>query len=164
MTIKEKINQEFKEAFKAKKELEVSVLRMLNSNIKNKEFEKRAKLSKSGAPEAELEKQSRLTDEEVLGVIGMEVKRRKDSIAQYQNGGRPELAAQEEAELKILAVYLPEQMGEEEIRKIVQESIKEAGAASAQDMGKVMNVLMPKVKGRADGGLVNRLVKEELGG
>ncbi|HCX27868.1 MAG TPA: glutamyl-tRNA amidotransferase [Candidatus Portnoybacteria bacterium] len=164
MTIKEKINQEFKEAFKAKKELEVSVLRMLNSNIKNKEFEKRAKLSKSGAPEAELEKQSRLTDEEVLGVIGMEAKRRKDSIAQYQNGGRPELAAQEEAELKILAVYLPEQMGEEEIRKIVQESIKEAGAASAQDMGKVMNVLMPKVKGRADGGLVNRLVKEELGG
>jgi len=164
MTIKEKINQEFKEAFKAKKELEVSVLRMLNSNIKNKEFEKRAKLSKSGAPEAELEKQSWLTDEEVLGVIGMEAKRRKDSIAQYQNGGRPELAAQEEAELKILAVYLPEQMGEEEIRKIVQESIKEAGAASAQDMGKVMNVLMPKVKGRADGGLVNRLVKEELGG
>jgi len=164
MTIKEKINQEFKEAFKAKKELEVSVLRMLNSNIKNKEFEKRAKLSKSGALEAELEKQSRLTDEEVLGVIGMEAKRRKDSIAQYQNGGRPELAAQEEAELKILAVYLPEQMGEEEIRKIVQESIKEAGAASAQDMGKVMNVLMPKVKGRADGGLVNRLVKEELGG
>jgi len=164
MTIKEKINQEFKEAFKAKKELEVSVLRMLNSNIKNKEFEKRAKLSKSGAPEAELEKQSRLTDEEVLGVIGMEAKRRKDSIAQYQNGGRPELAAQEEAELKILAVYLPEQMGEEEIRKIVQESIKEAGAASAQDMGKVMNVLMPKVKVRADGGLVNRLVKEELGG
>lgn len=164
MTLKEKINQEFKEAFKAKQELEVSVLRMLNSNIKNKEFEKRAKLSKGGAPEAELEKQSQLTDEEVLGVIGMEAKRRKDSIAQYQSGGRPELAAQEEAELKILAAYLPEQMGEEKIRKIVQESIKESGAVGAADLGKVMKVLMPKVKGKADGGLVNRLVKEELGG
>jgi len=163
MSLKEKINQDFKDAFKAKKELEVSVLRMLNSNVKNKEFEKRAKLSKGGAAEAELEQQSQLTDEETLAVIGTEVKRRKDSIEQYKTGGRPELAAQEEAEIKILSVYLPEQMGEDEVRKIVQESVKEAGATGAQDLGKVMKVLMPKVKGRADGNLVNKLAKEELG-
>jgi hypothetical protein len=162
MALKEKINQDFKEAFKAKKELEVSVLRMLNSAIRNKEIEKRTKLNKTGTEGEELEKQSQLSDEEVLTAIGTEVNRRKDSIKQYQEGGRPELAVQEEAELKILSVYLPEQMGEDEIRKIVQESIKEAGAAGVSDLGKVMKVLMPKVKGKADGGLVNKLVKEEL--
>jgi len=161
--LKERINQDFKEAFKAKEELRVSVLRLLSSSLKNKEMDKRAKLVKTVSDEAELVKQSQLEDEEVLNVIGMEAKRRKDSIEQYQNGGRPELAAQEEAELAILAAYLPEQMGEEEVRKIVVESIKESGAASAQDLGKVMKVLMSKVKGKADGGMVNKVVKEELG-
>jgi uncharacterized protein YqeY len=164
MALKEKINNDFKEAFKAKKELEVSVLRMLSSAIKNKEVEKRTKLSKSETSGEELEKQSQLTDEETLAVINTEVKRRKDSIQQYQQGGRPELAEQEGAELKVLAAYLPEQINEEELRKIVVEAIKESGAAGAQDLGKVMKVLMPKVKGRADGGLVNKIVKEELGG
>jgi len=107
-------------------------------------------------------KESQLLDEEVLTVIGTEVKRRKDSMEQYKNGGRPELAAQEERELAILAAYLPEQMGEETVRKIVIESIKESGAASIADLGKVMKVLMSKVKGKADGGMVNRIVKEEL--
>ena len=163
MTLKEKINQDFKEAFKAKEELKVSVLRMLNSSIKNKEMDKRSKLVKSGTTdEAILAKESQLLDEEVLEVIGTEAKRRKDSIKQFQDGDRPEMAKQEEAELKILATYLPEQMGEEEIRKIVQEAVKESGAAGAQEIGKVMKVLMPKVKGRADGNLVNKIVKEEL--
>ncbi|MBU4142437.1 GatB/YqeY domain-containing protein [Patescibacteria group bacterium] len=162
--LKEKINQDFKDAFKAKEELKVSVLRLLSSSLKNKEVEKRTKLVKSGAQdEAALVKESQLLDEEVLAVIGTEVKRRKDSIEQYKTGGRPELAAQEEAELAILAVYLPEQMGEETVRKIVAESIKESGAAGAQDLGKVMKVLMPHVKGKADGNLVNRIVREELG-
>ncbi len=162
--LKEKINQDFKDAFKAKKELKVSVLRMLSSAIKNKETEKRTKLAKAGEQEeAILVKESQLLDEEVLMVIGTEAKRRKDSIEQYKTGGRPELAAQEEAELKILAVYLPEQMGEDEARKIVIESIKESGAAGVADLGKVMKVLMPKVKGKADGNLVNQIVKEELG-
>lgn len=164
MTLKEKINQDFKDAFKAKEELKVSVLRLLSSSIKNKETEKRTKLAKSGTQdEAVLVKASQLEDEEVLAVIGTEVKRRKDSIEQYKAGGRPELVTQEEAELKILSVYLPEPMGEETVRQIVVESIKEAGVASAADLGKVMKVLMPKVKGRADGGMVNRIVKEELG-
>jgi len=163
MTLKEKINQDFKEAFKAKEELRVSVLRMLNSAIKNKEMEKRTKLVKSGASdEAVLVKESQLLDEEVLEVIGTEAKRRKDSIKQFQDGDRPEMAAQEEAELKILSAYLPEQMGEEEIRKIVQEAIKESGAAGVQEIGKVMKVSMPRIKGKADGNLVNQIVREEL--
>lgn len=163
MSLKEKINQDFKEAFKAKEDARVSVLRMLLANIKNNELAKRMKLSKAGATESEVAQQCQLNDEEVLSVIGTEVKRRKDSIEQYKNGGRPELAAREEAELKILSVYLPEQMGENEVRKIIQESIKEAGAVDTADLGKVMKVLMPKVKGMVDGGMVNKIVKEELG-
>ena len=164
MTLKEKINQDFKDAFMAKEELKVSVLRLLNSSLKNKEMEKRTKLAKAGQQdEVILVKESQLLDEEVLTVIGTEVKRRKDSMEQYKNGGRPELAAQEERELAILAAYLPEQMGEETVRKIVIESIKESGAASIADLGKVMKVLMSKVKGKADGGMVNKVVKEELG-
>ncbi len=163
MTFKEKINQDFKEAFKAKEELRASVLRMLNSSIKNKEIDKRSKLVKSGTTdEAILVKESQLLDEEVLEVIGTEAKRRKDSIKQFQDGNRPEMAAQEEAELKILSAYLPEQMGEEEIRKIVQESINESGALGSQEIGRVMKALMPRVKGKADGNLVNKIVKEEL--
>ena len=162
MTLKEKINQDFKDAFKAKEELKVSVLRMLNSGIKNKEVEKRTKLVKTITDEAELVKQSQLSDEEVLAVIATEAKRRKDSIEQYQTGGRPELAAQEEAEFKILAAYLPEQMGEDELRQIIIESIKASGAVGTADLGKVMKILMPRVKGKADGGSVNRIVKEEL--
>lgn len=163
MTLKEKINQDFKDAFKAKEELKVSVLRMLSSSLKNKEMEKRSKLVKTGiTDEAVLAKESQLLDEEVLQAIGTEAKKRKDSIKQFQDGARPELAAQEEKELAILAVYLPEQMGEDEVRKVIVESIKEAGAGGAQDLGKVMKVLMPKVKGKADGGMVNKIVKEEL--
>lgn len=162
MTLKEKLNQDFKEALKAKEELKVSVLRMLNSNIKNKEFDKRAKLSKTGVEGEELDKQVQLTDDEVLSVLGTEIKRRKDSIEQFTQGGRPELAKHEEDEIKILSAYMPEQMGEDELRKIISEAVKESGAASPQDLGKVMKVLMPKVKGKADGALVNKIVKEEL--
>lgn len=160
MSLKEKINQDFKDAFKAKEGKKVSVLRMLNAAIKNREVEKRTKLSKSET--SDLEKESQLTDEEVLAVISSEAKRRKDSIAQFEQGGRPELAAAEQKELKILEAYLPEQMGEEEVRKLIKEAITESGAMSAADIGKVMKVLMPRVKGKADGGMVNKIVKEEL--
>jgi len=162
MTLKEKINADYKEAFKAKEEKKVSVLRMLNAAIKNKEVEKRVKLAKEIADDAELEKQSQLNDEEVLTVIGSQASRRKDSIAQYEEGGRPELATQEKEELAILAVYLPAEMSEDEIRKNVQEAIKESGASGVADLGKVMKVLMPRVKGKADGNLVNQIVKAEL--
>ena len=163
MSLKDRINFDYRGAFKAKEEKRVSVLRMLNSAIKNRELEKRTKLIKTVTEEAELQKQSQLIDEETLAVLSAEAKKRKDSISQFSEGGRPELAAGEEEELKILAAYLPEQMGEAEIRKFVKEAIAESGAAGAADLGKVMKVLMPKVKGRADGGLVTQIVKEELG-
>lgn len=162
MSLREKISQDFKIAFKAKENLRVSVLRMLSSGLKNKEMDKRAKLAKEGLAEAELMDKMQLTDEEVLAAIGTEIKRRRDAISQFKDGGRPEMAAQEEAELAILAAYLPEQMNEDEIRRLARESIKEAAAAGAADFGKVMRVLMFKVKGKADGGIVNKIVKEEL--
>ncbi|MDD2730910.1 MAG: GatB/YqeY domain-containing protein [Candidatus Portnoybacteria bacterium] len=163
MALKEKINQDFKDAFKAKEEKKVSVLRMLNSAIKNKELEKRAKLNKAGISAEELEKQVQLTDEETLAVISAEAKRRRDSIDQYKTGGRAELASQEEAELKILAVYLPEQLSEDKIRKMVKEAITSSDAAGTADLGKVMKILAPQTKGKADGNLVNKIVREELG-
>ncbi|MBI4709235.1 MAG: GatB/YqeY domain-containing protein [Candidatus Portnoybacteria bacterium] len=163
MTLREKIDQDFKEAFKAQKEAQVSTLRLLLSSIKNREVEKRTKLSKTEAAE-KLEELSKLGDEEIIGVISSEVKKRKDSAEQYKAGNRNELAEKEEAEIKILSVYLPEQLGEDEIRKMVKEAIQKSGAQSQKEMGKVMGILAPQIKGKADGGLVSGIVKEELYG
>jgi len=162
MSLHDQLNVDFKTVFKAKEELKTSVLRMLLSAIKNKEFEKRNKLSKTEKDAVKLEKNSQLNDEEVMAVIASEAKKRKDSIDQYEKGGRAELAKKEKEELVILQVYLPEQMNEDKIRQLVKEAITKAGAAGAQDTGKVMKELMPQVKGKADGGSVSRIVKEEL--
>lgn len=102
------------------------------------------------------------TDEDVLSVIGREVKQRNDAIEQFLTAGREELVAKELKEKAILETYLPEQMGEEEVKRLVKEAVEKTGASSPQDMGKVMGALMPLVKGKADGSLVSRLVKESL--
>lgn len=125
----------------------LSVLRILNSEIKNKEIEK-------GSP---------LPDDAVLGVILSQVKKRRDSIEAYEKGGRPELADQEKLEVDILSKYLPEQMSEEEVKAYVKEAIRNAGASGPSDLGKVMGTLVPKLKGKADNALVSKIVKEELG-
>ena len=161
MTLWEKINSDFKEAYKAKDETLVSTLRLLLAAIKNKEVEKRTKLSKS-EPIEKLEELSKLSDEEIISVVFSEVKRRKEAAEQYKQGGREELARKEEQEMKILSFYMPEQLGEEEIKKLVQEAIKKTGASGLPDLGKVMGALMPQVKGKADGNLVNKIVREEL--
>jgi len=161
MTLREKIEQDFKEAFKAKEEARVSVLRLLLAAIKNRELEKRTKLSKS-EPAEKLSELSKLTDEEIISVLSGEVKKRKEAIDQYKQGGREELAQKEKIEMEILAVYLPEQMTEEEIKKLAKEAIEKVGASGVSDLGKVMKVLMPLVKGKTDGNLVNKIVKEEL--
>jgi uncharacterized protein YqeY len=163
MSLREKIDQDFKDAFKAKNESQLSILRMLLAALKNKEVEKRTKLSKS-EPIEKLEELSKLSDEEVIGVISSEIKKRKDASEQYRKGERPELAEKEESEIKTLSIYMPEQMSEEELTKIVKETIKETNVSSPKDMGKLMGALMPKVKGKADGNLVSRIVKEQLGG
>ncbi len=159
--LREKIDQDFKKALKARNETQISVLRMLLAAIKNRELEKRTKLSKS-EPAEKLEELSKLADEEIISVVSSEIKKRKEAAEQYRQGGRNELAAKEENEIKDLSVYMPEQLGEGKIRKLVKEAIAKVGAATAQDLGKVMGALMPQVKGKADGNLVNRIVKEEL--
>jgi len=108
------------------------------------------------------DKRAPLTDEETLEVLGREVKKRRESIAAYESANRDDLAAKEQAEIDILTPYLPEQLGEEEIRALAREAVAASGATSPKDMGRVMSGLMLTVKGRADGKLVSRIVNEEL--
>jgi len=165
MSLKEKIIQDLSSATKEKKETEVSVLRQLSAAILNKEKEKRFKLTKEkpDISEKDLEKESQLgTDEEIVEVIFSEAKKRKEAILEFEKGERQDLAEKEKKELEILQKYLPEQLSEEEIKKLVKEVIKKVGAKEIKDTGKVMAEMMPQVKGRADGNLVSKVVKELL--
>jgi uncharacterized protein YqeY len=108
------------------------------------------------------DKRADLTDEEALAVLTKQVKSRRESIKAYADAGRDDLAAREQAEIDVLQPYLPEQLGEDEVRALVDEAIASTGASSPRDMGRVMGALMPKVKGRADGKLVSSLVNEAL--
>jgi len=146
---KQKLQEELKQSMLARTELKTSVLRMLLSAINYYEIQK------GGAG-------YEASEEDVLSVIQKEAKQRRDSIEQFKNAGRQELADKEQKELEMLEVYLPEQMGEEEIKKLVKEAISQTGATSMQDMGKVMGYLTPKTKGKADGSFVSRLVREAL--
>jgi hypothetical protein len=163
-TIKGKIQKDLREAVKKKEELPSLVLRSLLATILNKEKEKRYALSK-GEPELaeeELGKESELTDEEVMGVISSEVKKRKEAVLEFEKGERLDLAGKEKKEMEILEKYLPEQLSEEEIKKLAEEIIKKVGAKEPKDMGKVMQELMPKIKGRAEGATVSKIVREQL--
>lgn len=146
---KQQLKDELKQSMLAKNELKTSVLRMLLSAINYYE------INKGGAG-------YEATDEDVMSVIQKEAKQRKDSIDQFGKAGRQELVDKETAELKLLEIYLPQQMSEDEIRKLVTEAIAQTGATSITDMGKVMGVLVPKTKGKADGSLVSKIVKETL--
>jgi hypothetical protein len=164
MSLKDTIKTDMMTAFKAKDSVTRGALTMLLSVIQNRELEKRAKLMKGGvATEADVAAQSQLTDEEVVDAIGSEVKKRKDSVAQFQAAARPELAASEQAEADVLMRYMPEQMSEDDVKKLIADTIVATGAAGAKDIGKVMGAVAPKTKGRFDGGRVNALVKEALG-
>ena len=138
-----------KEAMKAGDAMKRDTLRMLDSMIKNTEIELR-------------KKEEGLTDAETQDVIARAVKQRKDAVAQYEAGGRPELAEKENQEIEILMQYMPEQMSEEKVREIIQEVIKQTGAATKADIGKVMGQAMGKLKGQADGNLVKKIVEELL--
>ena len=164
MTLKEKIQTDLKNALKEKKELELSVWRLLSAAITGKEKNKRYKLSKAKPELAEdaLAKASELSDQEVLEVIGSEVKKRREAALEFEKGNRRELAEKETKEAEILGQYLPTQFTEEEIKKLVKDAVAKTGARDLKDMGKIMSELMPKVKGKADGNLVNRIVKEQL--
>lgn len=147
--LKQKLKDELKQSMLAKSELKTSVLRMLLSSLNYYEIQK------GGAG-------YEATDEDVLTIIQKEAKQRRDSIEEFGKAGRQELVDKENKELEILQTYLPEQMTEEEIREIVKQVVAETGAKTIADIGKVMGILMPKVKGKADGGLVNKIVRELL--
>ncbi len=162
--LKDKIESDFKEFYKEKKEAEVSVLRLLKTEILNKEKEKRYQLSKENPDltDKELEKKSALTEEEILDIILSKSKRSEESIIGFEKGKRPDLVKKEKQELEILKKYMPQQFSEKEIKELAEKVVKEIKAESIKDMGKVMSELMPKVKGRASGALISKIVKELL--
>ena len=146
MTLKDQLTQDMKTAMKAKETDRLSTIRQLRSAIKNKEIEQR----------------SELDDDGVISVIGTLVKQRREAAQMYSDNGRPELAAKEEAELIVLQQYLPTQLSEAEISKLVAQVIAEVSATSIKDLGKVMPQVMAKTKGLADGKVVNQIVREQL--
>lgn len=160
MLVMDQIDELFKKSMSEKDEVSLSVARLLKSAIKN----------------AEIEKKSELSDDEVMVVLTKQAKQRRDSIDQYEKGERPELAEQEKKELAIIEKFLPEKMGEGKIREIVKKKVAEhegdsstsstssPQAGSGQvDFGRVMGAVMGELKGKADGGTVQKIVKEELG-
>ena len=150
MSLKDQIYQDLTEAMKARDEVKTSTLRMLKSSI--------MKFEVSGKEKAEA------SDEDVLVVLKREAKQRKDSIEQFENGGRADLADPEKAELAVLEKYLPEMMGEDQVREIVEATVAEVGASGPGDMGKVMGAVMGKLKGQADGTMVKEVVQKVLAG
>lgn len=164
MDLKQKLKQDLNTALKEKKEIDLSTLRLLNAAIISREKEKRFKLSKDKPElkEEELVKESQLNDDEIIEVISSEIKKRKETIPEYEKGNRLDLAEKEKKEAEILARYLPEQMSEEEVKKIVEQIIAKVGASSIKDMGKVMKEVSAELKGKADMSLVSQIVKESL--
>ncbi len=146
MSLVERIDQDIKEALKAREKDRLIVLRGLKSDLKYKQ----------------IEKHEELTEEDVIGVLSSLAKKRRESIEQFQKGGREDLVAKEQAELAIITSYLPEQLNEDKLREIVREAIAESGVDSPQKVGLVMKLVMPKIKGQADGKLVNKLATEIL--
>jgi uncharacterized protein YqeY len=137
-----------KAAMKSGNKDTLAFARNLHAAIRKKEIDDRVDLDDAGA----------------LKIIGSLVKQRQDSIEQFTTGGRQDLVDKETAELKFLQTFMPAQMDEAEIAKIVEWAVAEAKATSAKDMGNVMKLLVPKTQGRADGKIVNRIVREKLGG
>lgn len=161
---KQQIQNDASNALKQGDKNASSVLRMLLASILSKEKEKRYQISKKeqNLNEKELDEKSILTEDEIMETISSEVKKRKESILSFEKGNRNELAEKEKKELEVLMKYMPEQMPEEELKKIAKEAVEKTGAKEMKDMGKIMAELMPKIKGRADGSEVSKIIKEIL--
>jgi len=152
MDFLERISKDLAEAMKSKedgKELLVSVIRMIKSAVKNAEIAKRG--SDSG-----------LTEEDIIGVLSTMVKQRKESVEEYARANRKDLADKENQEINIIMKYLPQQLTVEELDAVIRSAIKETGVTGPKELGKLMKELMPKVKGKADGKLVNQRVRDIL--
>lgn len=146
MTLKETLSEDMKNAMRAKDSEKLATIRLINAAIKQREVDERVELG----------------DDQVLSVIEKMIKQRKDSITQFEAGGRQDLADKEKAEITVLAAYMPAQMSEAEVQAEVAAAVTQAGASGPQDMGKVMAVLKPKLAGRADMTAVSALVKAAL--
>ena len=146
MTLKEQINQDLKEAMKAKDTKKRDALRLLTSAFK----------------QIEVDERKELTDEDVIKIIQKQVKQRQDSLAQYKEAGRDDLAAQEQAEITYYEVYLPKQLNDEELKKEIEKIIETVGATSMKDIGKVMGTATKALAGKADGKRINACAKELL--
>lgn len=145
-SLKEQITSDMKDAMRAKDKDRLGTIRLIQAAIKQREVDERIELN----------------DEQVLAVLDKMVKQRRDSISQYRDAGREELAAKEEAELMIIQHYLPEALSEAELDNLIEEAITSSGAESMKDMGKVMGILKSKVQGRADMGAVSASIKARL--
>lgn len=145
--LRDDINKDMVAAMKSGDKERLSTLRMLLSAVKYKEVDAKHQLG----------------DEEVISVLSTLIKQRQDSIDQFRKGGREDLAEKEAKEAEVLKGYLPPQLSEDEVREIIRKAAEETGAAGPRDMGKLMKAVMPLVKGKADGKLVNDIVKEVLG-
>jgi uncharacterized protein len=146
MAFKEKMNKEMVLAAKAKDKIRLSALRMMKSGLHNREIDLKRELSEA----------------EFLQLLSGMVKQRKDSIEQFEKGGRADLVEKEEAELRVIEEFLPAQLSDADLDAAIEEAIRETGAAGVRDMGKVMKVLMPNLTGRADGKMVGEKVKARL--
>ncbi|MHB1407785.1 MAG: GatB/YqeY domain-containing protein [Desulfitobacteriaceae bacterium] len=149
MSLKDRLVEDMKAAMKAKEEgkVKLSVIRMARAAIKN----------------SEIDKKQEFNDEQVIEVLARELKMRRDAIAEFAKADRPETVKSLEEEIAVLMEYLPQQLSEGEIRQLAQEIIQSVGAQGPNDLGKVMGALAPKTRGRADGKLVNQIVRELLG-
>ncbi|MCM3599527.1 GatB/YqeY domain-containing protein [Robertmurraya korlensis] len=146
MSLLERLNNDMKQAMKNKEKDKLSVIRMVKASLQNEAI-------KTG---------QELSEDEELTVLSREVKQRKDSLHEFEKAGRDDLVEKLRTELSYIVEYMPKQLTEEELSDIVKAAILETGASTKAEMGKVMAVLMPKVKGKADGSLVNKLVQQHL--
>jgi uncharacterized protein len=146
VSLLERLNSDIKQAMKNKEKDKLSVIRMIKASIQNEAL-------KTG---------NEISEEEELTVLSREVKQRKDSLHEFDKAGREDLVEKIRTELQYVELYMPKQLSEEEVSEIVKQAISETGASSKAEMGKVMAVIMPKVKGKADGSLVNKLVQQHL--
>jgi hypothetical protein len=148
MSLKARITDDMKAAMRAKETARLSTIRLLLAAMKQREVDERIELS----------------DADIMGIIEKMIKQRRESIAQYEKGGRPDLAEAEKFEIDVLSTYLPQQMSEADVAVEIDAALAGTGAKTMPDMGKVMAILKPKLAGRADMGRVSALVKSKLGG
>ncbi len=150
MSLNDQLTEDLKQAMKAKDAVRLRTIRSLRAALKEKEIAERR------------DGEAHLSEEQVLAVVQKQAKQRRDAIAQYEPAGRDDLVAKEQEELEIIEAYLPKQLGDEEIRRVVQEIVAATGASSMREMGKVMSATMEQLRGRADGRRISEIARELL--